>query len=214
MPLCYLIGAGDCTEQVHPRPGDLLIAVDGGAMHLQRMGLEGHLFVGDGDSCPQPHRAGTALLYPTRKDDTDMLLAYRAGRERGYHRFCVLGGTGGARIDHTVANLQMLLRAARAGDEMTLVCAGQMAQVLHQGSLEFPEKRRGYLSVFAMGGAATGVTLRHVSYPLAGATLEEIYPLGVSNAFLPGEKACVTVAQGSLLLIWEQTWEAYEEERV
>lgn len=214
MPLCYLIGAGDCTEQVHPRPGDLLIAVDGGEMHLRWMGLKEDLFVGDGDSCPQPYQAGMAILHPTRKDDTDMLLAYRAGRERGYRHFCVLGGTGGARIDHTVANLQMLLCAARAGDEMTLVCAGQMAQVLHQGRLEFSEKRSGYLSVFAMGGAAMGVTLRHVSYSLEGATLEEAYPLGVSNAFLPGEKACVAVERGSLLLIWEQTWAEYEEERV
>ena len=52
------------------------------------------------------------------------------------------------------------------------------------------------------------MTLRGLKYPLEGHTLTGDLPLGVSNRFL-GQPAQVSVAEGSLLLIWEDRGNFY-----
>ena len=52
---------------------------------------------------------------PVEKDDTDTLAAIRAGLEQGCGLFSIYGGTGGKRLDHTLANLQSLLFLRRRG---------------------------------------------------------------------------------------------------
>ena len=65
----------------------------------------------------------------------------------------------------------------------------------------FSEQFAGTLSVLAIGGEAEGVVLSGVKYPLEGATLSPIVPLGISNEFLGGE-ARVSLARGTLLLFY------------
>ena len=52
---------------------------------------------------------------PVEKDDTDTLAAVKLGLERGCTDFWIYGGTGGKRLDHTLANLQTLLYLRRRG---------------------------------------------------------------------------------------------------
>ena len=59
------------------------------------------------------------------------------------------------------------------------------------------------LSVFSALGTAEGVSERGVYYPLSGATLIGTFPLGVSNRFLPGESAEISVGRGTLLVFFE-----------
>lgn len=201
MSVCYIVGAGDCRETLSPAAGDFVIAADGGQAHLSRMGVLPDLILGDFDSSAAPP-SGDIVRFSPIKDDTDMALAVRAGAERGYRRFCLLGGMGGTRTDHTVANFQLLLSCAAQGLAAELVGAGERARVLRNGRMTFPATATGYLSVFAVGGAAHGVTLRGLAYPLENGTLTPDCPLGVSNAFLPGTPAAVSVSDGALLLIF------------
>lgn len=201
MGICYIFGAGDCTETVTPRAGDLVIAADGGIRHLARMGITPDLFVGDFDSTPSAGDSPTVLRHPAEKDDTDMALALREGEARGYREFCLFGGLGGARFDHSIANLQLLLSAAKRGLRVTLISENGYTRVLRNGEkLTFSAAARGYISVFAMGGAARGVTLSGLKYPLSRATLSPDCPLGVSNE-LCGQTAAVSVEEGYLLVI-------------
>lgn len=203
MGICYIVGAGDCTETITPRAGDLVIAADGGLTHLSRMGITPDLFVGDFDSTPSAGDSPTVLRHPTVKDDTDMALALRAGEERGYREFYLYGALGGARFDHSIANLQLLLACAGRGLCVTLVSRNQRTRVLRNGEkLHFPATARGYVSVFAMGGKAHGVTLTGLKYPLDGATLSPDCPLGVSNE-LCGRDAVITHTDGYLLVCYE-----------
>ncbi len=201
--ICYIVGAGSIAGIVlSPRPADLVIAADGGFAHLQRMGVRADLLVGDFDSLDQIPAHPHILRHAPEKDDTDMLLAVREGLVRGFRLFVLCGGTGG-RADHTYANYQVLSWLAEQGARGYLLDASSAATAICNDTLLLDEALRGYISVFAHGGEARGVTLRGLKYPLEGATLSPDVPLGVSNAFL-GSKSTVSVDSGTLLVLWDQ----------
>ena len=204
MGICYIVGAGDCRESFLPKEGDLVIAADGGALHLLRMGVRPDLFVGDFDSIDSAGDAPVVLRHPVEKDDTDTALAVRAGEARGYREFFLYGALGGERFDHSVANLQLLLSCAKRGLSVTIVSGKQRTRVLREGEkMTFSADARGYVSVFAFGGDARGVTLSGLKYPLTDATLSPDAPLGVSNE-LTGKAAEISAAEGYLLVIREE----------
>lgn len=113
---CYIFGAGDLyTEHVDIRPGSLVIAADGGLYYTKKLGIEPDVFLGDFDSADRKDAGSNCVVFPSRKDYTDMFLAVEYGVERGYNHFELYGALGGKRIDHTLANLQMLSFYAKKG---------------------------------------------------------------------------------------------------
>ena len=201
--VCCIVGAMPLEEELLPglQPGGLLIAADGGYAALAERGGIPDLVVGDFDSLGEAPRHPRVLRLPAIKDETDMGYAVGQGLERGYTRFLLLGGMGG-RLEHTVANLQLLSGLSRRGALGILAGGGQAAAVISGGSFCFPETMRGFCSVFCQSGTARGVTLEGLKYPLEGETLTGCFPLGVSNEFL-GRPARVRVEEGALLVIWE-----------
>lgn len=203
MGVCFVVGAGAVAPDLRLPlvKDDLLVAADAGWLAVERMGLVPQLVVGDFDSLGRrPDHPNTVVL-PTVKDDTDMSAAIQLGRERGYTRFALYGGTGG-RLAHTLANLQLLDGLAREGCRGFLVGGGTVAAAVHNGTLEFPGRMTGYLSVFCVSGTAGGVTLSGLKYELDHAELTSSFPLGVSNEFT-GTSARVAVADGTLLVLWQ-----------
>ena len=207
-PACIIVGAGELGDYViAPREGDLVIAADGGYRYLQAAGVRCDLLMGDLDSLP----ADTVIGAETRrfdpiKDDTDTMLAVRLGLERGYRKFLLFGMFGG-RFDHTVGTLQTVAFITAQGAD---VCAFEQTQdgrcssyvtAVKNGTLTFPDTARGYLSLIAWGGDAVGVTLENLKYPLWDAVLQPHVALGISNEFLPGKQARVTVNDGLLLAV-------------
>ena len=201
MPTCYLIGAGDFTARgLEPAGGDLVIAVDAGYETLARAGVKADLLVGDLDSLGYRPTGVPVLAFPPEKDDTDMGLAISEGWTRGYRDFALYGADGG-RLDHTLANLQLLGGLSARGASARMACAGQDIFTVTDGVLALPPRRTGVIvSVLCHGSRARGVTLRGLKYPLTDATLSCDRPLGVSNEYAQGS-ASVTVAQGTLLVL-------------
>lgn len=183
-----------------PDPSDYILAADGGLIHLQKLGLQPHGIIGDFDSLGYVPQG--AQVFPVEKDDTDSMLAVRKGLELGYRRFELYGALDGARLDHTVANLQTLGFLARHGAEGYLVGLTYMAAVLRNGTFRFPETATGILSLFCLGQDARGVTLEGLQYPLEKGVLTADFPLGVSNHFL-GRAARITVEDGTLLALYD-----------
>lgn len=78
-----------------------------------RAGITPDLLLGDFDSMDQPADFDHVRRVPVEKDDTDTMLAVKTGLEQGCGEFYIYGGTGGRRLDHTLANLQTLLYLRR-----------------------------------------------------------------------------------------------------
>ena len=202
MKTCVIFCAGEFAALAEPiAPDSLVIAADGGLQHLQKLGIRPDVILGDFDSLGYVPQG--ALVYPVEKDDTDCMLAIKKGLALDFHRFVIYGGMDGKRTDHTVANFQALHYLAERGAQGFLVGCRENATVIRNDRITFSSEQTGYLSVFCLGGDATGVQIRGLQYPLENGTLSAGFPLGVSNHFV-GQEAMVSVENGALLLIWKQ----------
>ena len=209
-PICYIVGAGEPSSPstLPPRGETLVIAADGGYPLAVRLFGTPDLAVGDFDSLGYLPEGVKTVTHPSEKDDTDMALAAELAIANGAEELILLGALGG-RLDHTVANLQLLASLAARGVRTTLVGADGVAVTALVGGecARFPATAHGTLSVFAFGGDAAGVTLTGLKYPLDKATLTPRFPLGVSNELVGGE-AAVSLQSGTLLLFYPSTKEA------
>ena len=201
MKRCFIYAAGSFFGlRERPRPGDLQIAADAGLRLCRELGRTPDLVLGDFDSMDVSEAPADALRVPVEKDDTDTGLALREGLRRGCREFFIYGGTGGRRLDHTLANLQSLAFLRENGARGWLYDRDFVYTVIKNETLTLRrEVDWGLVSLFALGDRARGVTLTGLQYPLDHAELTCAFPLGVSNHFAE-ERAAVTVEDGLLLV--------------
>jgi len=200
MHTCYIIGAAPRAVHIAPQADDFTIAADGGLRHLQAWGVRANFLVGDMDSLQgelpnMPHQQ-----YPAEKDETDLALALEKGLQRGYEHIVLTGCTGG-RADHTFANLQLLVHAAKRGAQAEMLDETHIVTAI-AGPGEIKLQGCGTVSVFAYGERAEGVTITGMKYNLAGETLHGDHPRGISNE-LDGE-GTIAVSSGILLVYFSK----------
>lgn len=200
----YIVGAGEFTPKgFHPQKADLVLAADGGYEALRRHRVRPGLVLGDMDSIPRLPEGIGRLRFPVMKDDTDLALGIRLALGRGYSRFKLYGALGG-RLDHSLANLQLLAGLAKQGCRGAIIASGLVVRAVSGGTLRLPPMKKGLrVSVFAWGEPARGVSLQGLKYPLMDASLDAFTPLGVSNE-ANGQAAEISVKSG-VLLVFLQT---------
>lgn len=201
--ICNIVGAAPLDGRLPQlREGDFLIAADAGYAALTAAGLTPDLVMGDFDSLGHVPAGENVLTHSPIKDDTDLILAIRWALARGWRRFEIYGALGGRRLDQTLASLQTLRFLAAHNARGALHGDGWSAALLQNGALRFPADASGWLSLFASGGPARGVTLRNLKYTLTDAEITCDYPIGVSNEFT-GKEARIEVKEGALLVLWQ-----------
>ena len=202
MNTCHIVAAGDMGGvKVEIKEGDFLIAADAGYGEVARQGLKADLVVGDFDSLGAEPQGENIIKHPVMKDDTDTMLAVKLGFERGYTRFYMYGMLGGARLDHTIANIQTLAYIASQGGQGYIIGEKCCLTALKDGEVRFTKEAQGIISVFCLGAPAKGVTLEGLLYPLNDYTLVPDMPLGVSNEFT-GVPARVRVQDGAIVALF------------
>ena len=204
MKRCFIFAAGTFYGlRERPAAGDLVIAADAGYLNCKKGGIVPDLLLGDFDSMEVPDGAEHLVRLPVEKDDTDTLAAIRVALERGCDTVYIYGGTGGKRLDHTLANLQTLLFIRRRGARGYLYDDDFVWTAVENESLTI-EKTVGWglFSVFCLGDRAEGIDETGFQYPLADAVLTPEFPLGVSNHILE-PTATITVRKGALAIGWE-----------
>ena len=187
------------------RSADLLVAVDGGADAVARVGVTPAVLVGDLDSISiRTRRALEAqgvevVLLPTAKDETDTEAALRLVVERGADDITVFGALGGPRLDHLVGNLLLLGSSWLAGVRVRMV-DDQHEAFLVKGDCALVGERGDTVSLLPLTPEVDGVRTNGLLYPLNEETLVQAATRGISNTMV-GAEARVTHGNGVLLLI-------------
>jgi len=185
----------------------LVIAADGGATALERLGRVPDRLVGDLDSTDpglveRLAAGGTSIeRHPTDKEASDAELAVLEALEGGDGETVLLGAIGGERLDHAVANLLMLADPALAGRDLRIVHGATTVRVLRGGERIVLVGEAGDLvSLLPVGGDAAGVRTDGLRWALDGERLPMGRSRGLSNEVLDAP-ASVTLEAGMLLVV-------------
>lgn len=179
---------------------DFIYCADGGYIHAQKQGIEPDIIVGDFDSSIQPTDTKAKVIkLPCEKDDTDTYYIARQIVAEGYTSAIFCGVTGG-RLDHTIANIQMLKFLETNSVDTTIMDKDTTIKVITNRSTVLPPQNDCYFSVFSLDGKCIGVSEKGGKYQLSDVELTNDFPIGVSNEFA-GSDVEISVKNGSLLII-------------
>lgn len=206
MRRCVIIGGasiGDYgTVSAKLRQDDYMIYCDCGLRHMDGLGAEPDLIVGDFDSYSNPEFDTETIVLPCEKDDTDTVFAVKEALRRGFEDFLLIGVVG-ERLDHTLGNVSILLMLDSEGKVGTIIDDYSEMEIVSDrcGKPCIIDDSYVYFSLINISGTARGVTIRGAKYPLENAEITCEYQYGVSNEVLPGCTAEVSVGEGRLLLV-------------
>ena len=205
MPTCLIVGAapsdGASLRWVLDNAYyDYVMAVDGGFEKLKALGVEPDEVFGDFDSLGYTPEHPRVATFEQHKDFTDMELAIQHAYEQGFADVIMCDALT-ARVDHTLGNLQLLIKAASWGMRVWGFTDDQVCVALNApGPLDyvaFDEGAFGVMSALSHSDVATGVTEEGFEYSLEGATVLNRAVWGVSNELI-GKPARISLEQGSI----------------
>jgi len=185
---------------------DLVIAADGGARHAPALGLRLDRWVGDGDSLGEDGVAALAAdgvpihRSPVDKDESDTELALLAALGAGVRRATILGGIGGERFDHGLANVWLLGHPRLRGCDVRLVDATVRIRLVGPGRTDLGGRLGDLVSLFPFGGDAAGLETDGLRYPLRGESLPSGPSRGLSNVRAAAD-ASLIVGSGRILVV-------------
>ncbi len=178
---------------------DYVIYCDSGLKHMDKLGLKPSLIVGDFDSHVNPHMDVETIVLPTVKDDTDTFFAAKEGVKRGFGDF-VLIGVIGERLDHSLANVSILLYLRANGRRAQIIDDYSVMKIVGSET-EYISDDYSFFSLLNITGKASGITIKNAKYELENGSISADYQYGVSNEITPGKVAEVSVSDGELLLV-------------
>ncbi|MBO8137441.1 MAG: thiamine diphosphokinase [Desulfotomaculum sp.] len=188
-----------------------IICADGGTKHARAMGILPNVIIGDMDSVDHDlinyyqSRGAVVHHYPREKDEVDTELAIREAARVGSRDLLLLGATGG-RIDHTLANIHLLLTAANLGVRARIADEQHcITLVTPQYPAEIKGNQGEVLSLIPLTTEVKGVNSRGLKWELNDRDFKIGNPFGISNE-LSRPSALITVQDGILLMIrvWEK----------
>lgn len=193
--------SGSIFKEFDPR-SYYVICADGGYETALEFGIQPDLIVGDFDSAKQkPPKSLKCMSLPVEKDVTDTMYAVLKGFSKGLRRFLLLGCLGGARFDHTVANLEVLQYIREHGGHGMLADEHTKVFLLHDERLRITQMKGATVSVFPYNGPACNVTYTGLEYPLNHDTLTcGGLVMGVSNSVV-SDAAEIRVHTGTALVV-------------
>ena len=188
-------------------PTAFFIAVDRGLEFFYRNQIRPDYIVGDFDSIApdiiafykQKSEVPVREFDPV-KDASDTEIAVRYAIEQGCSGITILGGTG-TRLDHVLANIQVLSIPARKKIPAEILDSYNRIRIVEKEvCLKKSEVYGPYFSLFPLAGEVRHLSIRGAKYPLTDHTLVPYDSLCVSNQ-IEGEEAVITFGEGMVILM-------------
>lgn len=181
------------------------MGVDRGALFLLRNDLRPNYALGDFDSvsaeeymeiCQKCKEIVSFDAVLKDYTDTELAFNWALGKRPGA---IILLGALGNRFDHSLANVQLLIKGLKKGIGCRII--GEKNEiVIIDNSATIVKGRFTNVSLLPLSAQVTGVTLEGFQYPLNNATLMMGNSLAISNA-LKEETGSIDIESGLLLVI-------------
>ena len=203
---CVIVCASpDCdyrylNEEIN-KESDFIICADGGMEHLKNAGFTPDIWIGDFDSWKGEVKSDKSQIIRLNpeKDDTDTISCVNKAVELGFKKIVLLCALGG-RIDHTFANLSVLLYGLEQGLDISILTSAEEIRVLNEGKYFFENQNGKTFSVFAFGCDSAVISYEGAKYPLDRYNMKAFYPIGISNIFVK-DRSKIMVHSGKVLCI-------------
>jgi len=203
MGRCVIVGGANINNYDFIRENlsadDYIIFCDSGLKHVKNLRVQPSLIVGDFDSHENPQLDVETIVLPCEKDDTDTVYAVKEAIKRGYDNFLLIGVVG-ARLDHTLGNVYILLYLDSLGKKGCIIDDFSKMEIV-SNEPAYIEDSYSFFSLLNISGTAKGITIENAKYPLENGEITCEYQYGISNEVLCGETAKVSVDKGRVLLI-------------
>ncbi len=207
---CYIFAWGNepfsaSTLETMPTSDDFLIAADSGCEKMRGFGLCPNVVIGDMDSfdlerAKNIYPSADFIIYPPEKDWSDTKLCLDYAIEKGFRNIIMVGGLGG-RLDHTLANINLLRYAYKKGVRLEINDGRNRAFFVKDDDFSVKRTyRMKYFSVIPFSENLEGVTMTGVKYPLDNAVVTRDDAITLSNE-ITDRAAHVTIKSGEAVVI-------------
>lgn len=207
MIINIVCGAPHFEEELVPIPSSptLNIGVDRGALFLLEQNLPIAHAVGDFDSITD-EQFGQLVAQDIKltklspmKDETDTEVALNLALMYKPTEIRLIYALGG-RLDHSLANVKLLMRLVKQGVRAQIISGSNRMQVLYPGTYQFSKTDTTYVSFFAHDEPVLNLNLTGLKYPLVDYVLKEDDIRCISNEIIQ-ETFEVSFTTGRLFMI-------------
>ena len=182
-----------------------IICSDGGANHAYNMNIVPNYIIGDLDSINKNiidyYKSKNVEFekFPTKKDETDTELCIELSSKLKAKEIHLIGALGG-RIDHTIANINLLYYIRKKGIMPKIISEKEEVYIAIEEEIIIDGNIGDTVSILPIKGDVEGVTLKNLEYPLNNGYMEFSRPLGISNV-MSDINCSIKVNKGSLIII-------------
>lgn len=173
-----------CIENINI---DYVICADGGLEKAEKLNLRPNLILGDFDSVDSTvldyykNLNIETVTFPTEKDYTDMELAVEYAVKKGFNNITLIGASG-TRLDHTLANIQLLEKYHHMGINIEIIDNNNHIRIISDNSdIEIINKKDHFVSLVPVTETIEGITLEGFKYPLNNVNVKRGTALLISN---------------------------------
>ncbi len=188
-----------------------IIGVDKGLDILEQLNIKPNLVIGDFDSASNGIRAkyvtspdaivrDRCIVLQPEKDYTDTHVAVAEAIKRGASDIIMIGATG-TRIDHTLANLELLFVCLKAGVHAEIIDMHNRITLIQHGTILHRDNMYGpFVSLLPATECVRDITLKGFKYDVSHLSIQKGETRGISNE-LREEEGHITIGDGCLYIM-------------
>lgn len=166
---------------------DYVVCADGGLEKAKKLGLKPDLILGDFDSVDSDllekykQLKIETVTFPSEKDYTDMELAVEYAVQKGF-KHVIMTGASGTRLDHTLANIQLLEKYHDLGIDIEIIDNNNHIKIISDNTdINIRYKKGYFVSMVPVTETIEGLTLEGFKYPLCNVIVKRGTAFLISN---------------------------------